>query len=225
MIRWLYMARLVPLDVPLTSRTWTATMALHIHPRHVRRRSRVKARHSRLRRPPTPQGHRPGRNAEDSRRLVGSRGRPRRRPTRTRARPTRQHRTQRLEKYSGTPFLRELSVVRCGAIEGAVIRNRRMLLSTDFLTEPTRTPAANPPASRATPSPSPPKTLRRSIPQHRAIDWHTEINRRIDLVESQGLIADVEEITTNLAVELGHTSIERELARHHRHRAGMIPRS
>ena len=52
-------------------------------------------------------------------------------------------------------------------------------------------------------------TLRRTAPR---LDWSQEINRRIDLVESQGLVADVEEIVANLQAELGHPSIDRTLA-------------
>ena len=75
--------------------------------------------------------------------------------------------------------------------------------------KPTTTSAAAAPAP-VSPRPVQPTTLRRT-PSH--IAWHAEINRRIDLVETQGLVADVEEIVANLQAELGHPSIDRTWAR------------
>ena len=113
------------------------------------------------------------------------------------------------------------------AIAGAVITSRHELEETP--PPPATKPAAATPARPATAQPKPkparsaaaasppsqpqplqPTTLR-PIPAH--FDWNQEVNRRIDLVESQGLVADVEEIVINLPAELGHPSIDRTWAR------------
>ena len=109
-----------------------------------------------------------------------------------------------------TPFLTEVSVVPRGAIEGALVRNRRLLPQPAKPEPPKPTVASTP--TRA-PVAAPPVLNRTSQAERHAIEM-AELRRRHDWLLDNGYHADLEDIVANLKDELGYgRDISREWRR------------
>ena len=111
---------------------------------------------------------------------------------------------------SGEPYLRGISIVRHGAIEGAKIVRRSEIKPAPV--KPTTSPAAGRTTSDLASSPASTYYAPVLTRSKRDLDDMEELNRRLDWLERTGRSADYELVLTNLQDELHGRSLEREYA-------------